>query len=83
MRLRVAPRLAFLQWMLTSVVQAWVLRGHYYVFGGEFTSPNQERFHHYKDLWRLDLATNEWEQLHLRGASQARSQAVRFVHCMP
>ena len=27
---------------------ATVFRNHLYVFGGEFTSPNQERFHHYK-----------------------------------
>lgn len=53
--------------------QAWVHRGFYYVFGGEFTSPNQERFHHYKDLWRCELATNQWEQLNLKGAPSARS----------
>jgi len=29
--------------------------GYLFVFGGEFTSPNQERFHHYRDLWRMDL----------------------------
>jgi len=50
-----------------------VHRGFYYVFGGEFTSPNQERFHHYKDLWRCELATNQWEQLNLKGAPSARS----------
>lgn len=44
-----------------------------FVFGGEFTSPNQERFHHYKDLWRLDLTTNIWEQLLLKGCPTPRS----------
>ncbi|KMZ57339.1 hypothetical protein ZOSMA_87G00850 [Zostera marina] len=47
----------------------------YYIFsiGGEFTSPNQERFHHYKDFWTLNLKTNQWEQLLLKGCPTARS----------
>lgn len=52
---------------------AAVWRNSLYVFGGEFTSPKQERFHHYKDLWRLDLASNEWTQLPLKGGPSARS----------
>ncbi|KAK1319171.1 hypothetical protein QJS10_CPB04g01693 [Acorus calamus] len=40
---------------------------------GEFTSPNQERFHHYKDFWTLDLKTNQWEQLALKGCPSPRS----------
>lgn len=31
-----------------SAHQAVIHKGSMYVFGGEFTSPNQERFHHYK-----------------------------------
>ncbi|CAI5950932.1 unnamed protein product [Closterium sp. NIES-65] len=50
---------------------AW--KNFLFVFGGEFTSPNQERFHHFKDLWRLDLNSNEWEQLNLKGAPSPRS----------
>lgn len=30
------------------VVQAVIVKNTMLVFGGEFTSPNQERFHHYK-----------------------------------
>eukprot|EP00854_Cymbomonas_tetramitiformis_P006370 gene6370-7633_t len=56
-----------------SAHQAFVCKGFYYIFGGEFTSPNQERFHHYRDLWRLDLSSNEWEQINLRGAPSSRS----------
>ncbi|KAL1363778.1 hypothetical protein HN51_011958 [Arachis hypogaea] len=41
--------------------------------GGEFTSPNQERFHHYKDFWMFDLKTNQWEQLNLKGCPSPRS----------
>ena len=46
-----------------SAHQAVAHGGYVYVFGGEFTSPNQERFHHYRDLWRLNLEENTWESL--------------------
>ncbi|PHT53731.1 hypothetical protein CQW23_08193 [Capsicum baccatum] len=39
--------------------------------GGEFTSPNQERLHHYKDFWVLE--TNQWEQLNYKGCPSPRS----------
>lgn len=34
-----------------SAHQAVIHKGMMYVFGGEFTSPNQERFHHFKVGW--------------------------------
>ncbi|KAK4395721.1 Kelch domain-containing protein 4 [Sesamum angolense] len=50
--------------------------------GGEFTSPNQERFHHYKDFWMLDLKTNQWEQLNYKGCPSPRSghRMVLYKH---
>ncbi|RWR96935.1 kelch domain-containing protein 4 [Cinnamomum micranthum f. kanehirae] len=56
-----------------SAHQAVAWKNHLYIFGGEFTSPNQERFHHYKDFWMLDLKSNQWEQLLLKGCPSARS----------
>ncbi|GFR48646.1 hypothetical protein Agub_g10599 [Astrephomene gubernaculifera] len=56
-----------------SAHQAVVVKNTMLVFGGEFTSPNQERFHHYKDLWRLDLTTWEWDCLPSKGGPSARS----------
>eukprot|EP00873_Tetraselmis_striata_P018332 jgi/Tetstr1/438596/TSEL_027147.t1 len=56
-----------------SAHQAVIHKFFLFVFGGEFTSPNQEKFYHYKDVWRLDLTTNEWECLPLRGGPSARS----------
>eukprot|EP00216_Chloropicon_sp_CCMP2111_P004920 CAMPEP_0198241542 /NCGR_PEP_ID=MMETSP1446-20131203/6337_1 /TAXON_ID=1461542 ORGANISM="Unidentified sp, Strain CCMP2111" /NCGR_SAMPLE_ID=MMETSP1446 /ASSEMBLY_ACC=CAM_ASM_001112 /LENGTH=529 /DNA_ID=CAMNT_0043924397 /DNA_START=48 /DNA_END=1637 /DNA_ORIENTATION=- len=54
--------------------QSFVHRGYFYTFGGEYTSPNQKNFNHYRDLWRLDLSgTWEWEQLSLKGGPSARS----------
>ncbi|XP_061374784.1 uncharacterized protein LOC133317006 [Gastrolobium bilobum] len=56
-----------------SAHQAVAWKNYVYIFGGEFTSPNQERFHHYKDFWMLDLKTNQWEQLNLKGCPSPRS----------
>ncbi|KAJ9507167.1 hypothetical protein QJQ45_004829 [Haematococcus lacustris] len=44
-----------------------------YVFGGEFTSPNQERFHHFKELWRLDLTNWSWDALPCKSGPSGRS----------
>lgn len=45
--------------------QAVVYRDHIYVFGGEFTTT--EQFYHHRDLWRLHIKTNTWENLELQG----------------
>ncbi|XP_058093793.1 uncharacterized protein LOC131239899 isoform X3 [Magnolia sinica] len=65
-----------------SAHQAVAWKNHLYIFGGEFTSPNQERFHHYKDFWMLDLKSNQWEQLLLKGCPSARSghRMVLYKH---
>ncbi|XP_020571836.1 kelch domain-containing protein 4 isoform X2 [Phalaenopsis equestris] len=65
-----------------SAHQAVAWKNNIYIFGGEFTSPNQERFHHYKDFWMLDLKTNQWEQLLLKGCPTARSghRMVLYKH---
>ncbi|KMS97186.1 hypothetical protein BVRB_7g178490 [Beta vulgaris subsp. vulgaris] len=62
--------------------QAIAWKNYLYIFGGEFTSPNQERFHHYKDFWVLDLKTNQWEQLNYKGAPSPRSghRMVLYKH---
>ncbi|GAX74960.1 hypothetical protein CEUSTIGMA_g2406.t1 [Chlamydomonas eustigma] len=62
--------------------QAVVHKSVMYLFGGEFTSPNQERFHHYKELWRLDMSTWEWDHIPQKGGScpTARSGHRMVVH---
>ncbi|TPX42015.1 hypothetical protein SeMB42_g05316 [Synchytrium endobioticum] len=44
-----------------------------FLFGGEFVSPNQSTFYHYKDMWTFDLATNQWEKLEMKNMPSARS----------
>ncbi len=55
-----------------------------YIFGGEMATA--EKYHHYKDLWRLDVKKNTWEECKSRGGSPpaARSghRAVVWRHYM-
>ncbi len=55
-----------------------------YIFGGEMATA--EKYHHYKDLWRLDIKKNTWEECKSRGGSPpaARSghRAVVWRHYM-
>jgi hypothetical protein len=53
-----------------NLVQAVSYKNFIYVFGGEFTSPKQTKFYHYKDLWRLNLDTNQWEEISVRRRPQ-------------
>ncbi|KAK9823375.1 hypothetical protein WJX72_002326 [[Myrmecia] bisecta] len=53
--------------------QAVVHKKYLYVCMGELTSLNQEKFKHYRDLWRLNLEEYEWEQLPARGGPSPRS----------
>ncbi|XP_026726516.1 kelch domain-containing protein 4 [Trichoplusia ni] len=38
-------------------------KGELWVFGGEFTSPSETQFHHYKDLWCFSLSEKKWEKV--------------------
>eukprot|EP00884_Botryococcus_braunii_P008682 jgi/Botrbrau1/17815/Bobra.0127s0060.1 len=53
--------------------QAVYHKGYVYMYGGELTSSNMEKFRHFKELWRLDVATKTWEELPGRGGPSARS----------
>ena len=59
--------------------QSFAHKGYFYTFGGEYTSPNQKNFNHYRDLWRLDLATWEWEKLSMKGASPSARSGHRIA----
>lgn len=40
----------------------------------------QEKFKHYRDLWRLNLEDWSWEQVHGKGGPTARSGHRMLVH---
>ncbi|KAM3568675.1 hypothetical protein VYU27_009209, partial [Nannochloropsis oceanica] len=54
--------------------QAVSFRDYLYIFGGEFGTSDQ--FYHYRDLWRLDLKSNRWEEL----PSQKDTPSARSGH---
>jgi len=37
--------------------------GQMWVFGGEYASPSESQFHHYKDLWVYHFASKRWEKI--------------------
>ncbi|SCV74046.1 BQ2448_6478 [Microbotryum intermedium] len=47
--------------------------GKLWLFGGEFSAPNQSSFHHYRDLWCFDLSTHTWERYDTKLRPSARS----------
>lgn len=59
--------------------QAVVAKSYMYVFGGEFTSRNHDKFRHYSDLWRIDLSTYVWEQVLVKGNSPSPRSGHRMV----
>lgn len=47
--------------------------GELYLFGGEYISPSQLQFLHFRDTWRFQLATKKWEKLNTPVGPSARS----------
>jgi len=47
--------------------------GQLWVFGGEFTSPTESQFYHYKDLWCFHFSSRRWEKIVAPGGPSARS----------
>ncbi|KAL3860433.1 hypothetical protein ACJMK2_010557 [Sinanodonta woodiana] len=54
--------------------------GQLWIFGGEFASPTQAQFYHYKDLWVYHIKTRKWEKIDAPGGPSARS-GHRMVNC--
>ncbi|KAG7304545.1 hypothetical protein JYU34_011494 [Plutella xylostella] len=48
-------------------------KGELWVFGGEFTSPSETQFYHYKDLWCFSLAEKKWEKVSAPNGPSPRS----------
>ncbi|XP_076825318.1 kelch domain-containing protein 4-like [Clavelina lepadiformis] len=54
--------------------------GQLWIFGGEFSSPNNTQFYHYKDLWVLHLKEHKWEQIKAPGGPSQRSGHRMIAH---
>ncbi|XP_048515563.1 kelch domain-containing protein 4 isoform X2 [Athalia rosae] len=48
-------------------------KGELWVFGGEFSSPSQSQFYHYRDLWVYHFGDKKWEKIGATGGPSARS----------
>ncbi|KAL1518360.1 hypothetical protein ABEB36_001995 [Hypothenemus hampei] len=48
-------------------------KGQLWVFGGEFASPTQSQFYHYRDLWVYHLDKKQWEKIMAPDGPSARS----------
>lgn len=63
--------------------QAVALRQHggqLWIFGGEFASPTQSQFYHYKELWVYHIKNKYWERINSPGGPSSRS-GHRMVQC--
>ncbi|PWN29645.1 hypothetical protein BDZ90DRAFT_225927 [Jaminaea rosea] len=47
--------------------------GLLWLFGGEFASPKQTSFHHYRDLWVFSISSKTWERVDTKTRPSARS----------
>jgi N-acetylneuraminic acid mutarotase len=47
--------------------------GQMWMFGGEFASPSQLQFYHFKDLWVFRFASKSWEKITAPNGPSARS----------
>ncbi|KFB48393.1 AGAP005007-PA-like protein [Anopheles sinensis] len=47
--------------------------GQLWLFGGEYASPSQLQFYHYRDLWVYRMAKKQWEKLNAPNGPSARS----------
>ncbi|XP_048751852.1 kelch domain-containing protein 4-like isoform X2 [Ostrea edulis] len=54
--------------------------GQLWIFGGEFASPTQSQFHHFKELWVYHIKNRYWERINSPGAPSSRS-GHRMVQC--
>ncbi|KAK7198292.1 Galactose oxidase, central domain (DUF4110) [Novymonas esmeraldas] len=57
-----------------SSSQGVVYKHYLLLFGGEFVSQSQSQYLHFKDVWRFDSRSSEWEELKaLKGGPSSRS----------
>lgn len=38
-------------------------KGELWIFGGEFSSPSESQFYHYRDLWVFHIGEKRWEKI--------------------
>ena len=54
--------------------------GGIYLFGGEFSSPKQGTFYHFKDFYNLDTSTREWSRIESKGRGPPARSGHRMTY---
>ncbi|XP_076286943.1 kelch domain-containing protein 4 [Lasioglossum baleicum] len=62
-----------------QMVATQTSKGELWIFGGEFSSPSESQFYHYKDLWVYRIGDKKWEKIQAPGGPSARS-GHRMAH---
>ncbi|KZS96555.1 hypothetical protein SISNIDRAFT_473333 [Sistotremastrum niveocremeum HHB9708] len=57
--------------------------GLLFLFGGEFSSPSQTSFHHYRDFWSFSIATHEWTRIDNGGGGGGGGGRGKGKNVMP
>ncbi|CAG0919746.1 unnamed protein product [Notodromas monacha] len=47
--------------------------GQMWMFGGEFVTPSESQFYHYRDLWVFHFKDRRWEKIEVKGGPSGRS----------
>lgn len=50
-----------------------------WIFGGEYASPTQLRFQHYRDLWTLHIRTRKWDRVKFEGPGPCARSGHRML----
>ncbi|KAB7498298.1 Kelch domain-containing protein 4 [Armadillidium nasatum] len=53
--------------------------GQMWIFGGEFMSPTQSQFYHYKDLWVFHFSSKKWEKVVGNGNGPSSRSGHRMI----
>lgn len=53
--------------------------GTLWLFGGEFSSPKQNTFHHYHDFWSFDVKAREWSRIETKGKTPPARSGHRMI----
>eukprot|EP01105_Mastigella_eilhardi_P007399 TRINITY_DN18862_c0_g1_i1.p1 TRINITY_DN18862_c0_g1~~TRINITY_DN18862_c0_g1_i1.p1 ORF type:complete len:501 (+),score=132.20 TRINITY_DN18862_c0_g1_i1:50-1552(+) len=46
-----------------------------YTFGGEYSTPDGDKFRHFKDLWVFDLESHTWHEVHQNSRNQPSARS--------
>jgi hypothetical protein len=63
-----------------SSCQAFTYKNCIYIHGGEFVSPTQSQYMHFRDCFRMDMTTGVWEELAAGGKGKGPCPSARSGH---